>query len=145
MNQLPPFDLAGFSPYRLTVAAQRLSDAFARQYRDQFGISNPEWRVLVHLSQSDGTSVRDIEARVAMEKSKVSRAAKRLEQAGYISKKINETDRRLLHLHLTSKGQSLMTDLLPLADRFQQEIENHLGEAFAGLEAGLNKILEDQE
>lgn len=145
MNQLPPFDLAGFSPYRLTVAAQRLSDAFARQYRDQFGISNPEWRVLVHLSQSDGTSVRDIEARVAMEKSKVSRAAKRLEQAGYISKKINETDRRLLHLHLTSKGQSLMTDLLPLADRFQQEIENHLGEAFAGLEAGLDKILEDQD
>ena len=145
MNQLPPFDLAGFSPYRLTVAAQRLSDAFARQYRDQFGISNPEWRVLVHLSQSDGTSVRDIEVRVAMEKSKVSRAAKRLEKAGYISKKINETDRRLLHLHLTSKGQSLMTDLLPLADRFQQEIENHLGEAFAGLEAGLNKILEDQE
>ena len=145
MNQLPPFDLAGFSPYRLTVAAQRLSDAFARQYRDQFGISNPEWRVLVHISQSDGTSVRDIEARVAMEKSKVSRAAKRLEQAGYISKKINETDRRLLHLHLTSKGQSLMTDLLPLADRFQQEIENHLGEAFAGLEAGLDKILEDQE
>ena len=145
MNQLPPFDLVGFSPYRLTVAAQRLSDAFARQYRDQFGISNPEWRVLVHLSQSDGTSVRDIEARVAMEKSKVSRAAKRLEKAGYISKKINETDRRLLHLHLTSKGQSLMTDLLPLADRFQQEIENHLGEAFAGLEAGLDKILEDQE
>ena len=145
MNQLPPFDLAGFSPYRLTVAAQKLSDAFARQYRDQFGISNPEWRVLVHLSQSDGTSVRDIEARVAMEKSKVSRAAKRLEKAGYISKKINETDRRLLHLHLTSKGQSLMTDLLPLADRFQQEIENHLGEAFAGLEAGLDKILEDLE
>ncbi len=145
MNQLPPFDLAGFSPYRLTVAAQRLSDAFARQYRDQFGISNPEWRVLVHLSQSDGTSVRDIEARVAMEKSKVSRAAKRLEKAGYILKKINKTDRRLLHLHLTCKGQSLMTDLLPLADRFQQKIENHLGEAFAGLEAGLDKILEDQE
>ena len=145
MNQLPPFDLAGFSPYRPTVAAQKLSDAFARRYRDQFGISNPEWRVLVHLSQSDGTSVRDIEARVAMEKSKVSRAAKRLEKAGYISKNINETDRRLLHLHLTSKGQSLMTDLLPLADRFQQEIENHLGEAFAGLEAGLDKILEDQE
>jgi DNA-binding MarR family transcriptional regulator len=145
MNQLPPFDLAGFSAYRLTVAAQKLSDAFARQYRDQFGISNPEWRVLVHLSQSDGTSVRDIEARVAMEKSKVSRAAKRLEQAGYISKQINKTDRRLLHLHLTAEGQSLMTELLPLADRFQQEMETRLGKAFKGLEAGLDKILEDQE
>ncbi|MBQ77557.1 MAG: MarR family transcriptional regulator [Cellvibrionales bacterium] len=145
MNKLPPFDLAGFSPYRLTVAAQKLSDVFARQYRDQFGISNPEWRVLVHLSQSDGTSVRDIEARVAMEKSKVSRAAKRLEQAGYISKQINKTDRRLLHLHLTAEGQSLMTELLPLANRFQQEMETRLGKAFAGLEAGLDKILEDQE
>ena len=145
MNQLPPFDLAGFSAYRLTVAAQKLSDAFARQYRDQFGISNPEWRVLVHISQSDGTSIRDIEARVAMEKSKVSRAAKRLEQAGYISKQINKTYRRLLHLHLTAEGQNLMTELLPLADRFQQEMETRLGKAFKGLEAGLDKILEDQE
>ena len=145
MNQLPPFDLAGFSAYRLTVAAQKLSDAFARQYRDQFGISNPEWRVLVHISQSDGTSIRDIEARVTMEKSKVSRAAKRLEQAGYISKQINKTDRRLLHLYLTSKGQNLMTDLLPLADHFQQEIKTRLGKAFKGLEAGLDKILEDQK
>ena len=75
----------------------------------------------------------------------VAEVAQRLEQAGYISKQINKTDRRLLHLHLTAEGQSLMTELLPLADRFQQEMETRLGKAFKGLEAGLDKILEDQE
>jgi hypothetical protein len=32
-----------------------------------------------------------------------------------------------------------------LADHFQQEIETRLGKAFKGLEAGLDKILEDQK
>ena len=142
MTQNTDFDLAQFTVYRLSVAAQKLSEDFARQYRDQFGISNPEWRVLVHLSQSDGISIRDIEARVAREKSKVSRAAKRLENAGYISKQVNNTDRRLLHLHLTWEGQNLMRKLLPLADRYQKDFEARLGTALKGLDVGLDKILE---
>ena len=78
---LPEFDLAGFLPYRLAVAARRTSEELARQYRSRFGISIPEWRVLVHLAQAGDVSVRDIEARVAMEKYMVSRAAKRLREA----------------------------------------------------------------
>jgi hypothetical protein len=67
--QVPDFDLDGFTPYRLAVAAQKLSEQLAKQYRVKFGISIPEWRVLVHLSRASGNvavSVRDIEARVAM-------------------------------------------------------------------------------
>ena len=41
---LPEFDLAGFTPYRLAVAAEKTSEALARQYRERFGISIPEWR-----------------------------------------------------------------------------------------------------
>lgn len=146
---LPPFDLANFTPYRLAVAAEKTSEALARQYRDRFGISIPEWRVLVHLGQPlDGVatvSVRDIEERVAMEKSKVSRAAKRLESSGYIVKTVDAGDRRLVRLALTDKGRQLMADLLPLAIAYQQQIETLLGEAFAGLETGLDAILDTQQ
>lgn len=150
MTQLPPsipdelrnFDLEHFIPYRLAVAAQKLSEMLARQYRERFDISIPEWRVLVHLTQSDGVSVRDIEARVAMEKSKVSRAASRLEENGFVVKKAHEGDRRLVHLELTPEGRALMADLLPLAEAFQYEISEKLGEAQRGFEAGLDRLLE---
>jgi DNA-binding MarR family transcriptional regulator len=141
---LPDFDLMGFTPYRLAVAAQTLSEQLARHYRTDFGISIPEWRVLVHLAHSGDVSVRDIEIRVAMEKSKVSRAASRLETAGYIVKRVNDSDRRLVQLTLTPKGRALMAELLPVALAFQAEISARLGPALAGLEAGLDTLLKDQ-
>ncbi|WP_425074519.1 MarR family winged helix-turn-helix transcriptional regulator [Sagittula sp. S175] len=144
---LPDFDLARFTPYRLAVAAEKTSEELSRQYRARFGISISEWRVLVHLAQPlDGAatvSVRDIEARVAMEKSKVSRAASRLESAGLIVKAVDAGDRRLVRLGLTDKGRTLMAEILPLALAYQREIEARLADAFAGLEAGLEALLRD--
>ncbi len=142
---LPDFDLAGFTPYRLAVAAKRTSEELARQYRERFGISIPEWRVLVHLAHSGDVSVRDIETRVAMEKYEVSRAAKRLRESGLIERTANTEDRRLVRLALTDKGRALMAELLPIARAYQEEIERRLGDALAGLEAGLDKLLEKTE
>lgn len=140
---VPDFDLDGFTPYRLAVAAQKLSEQLAKQYRVQFGISIPEWRVLVHLHHAGDVSVRDIEARVDMEKSKVSRAASRLETAGYITKGVNDTDRRLLVLRLTDKGEALVARLLPVAMEYQDEMRARLGPLAEGLEAGLSALLSD--
>lgn len=144
-NDLPAFDLERFTPYRLSVAAKRLSEGLARHYRQEFGLSIPEWRVLAHLVHSGNVSVRDIEASVAMEKYEVSRAAARLEQAGYIEKKVNEEDRRLVCLALTSRGEELMAKLLPLAMNYQKDIETRLASAFEGFEAGLDRLLKDAE
>ncbi|WP_253732724.1 MarR family winged helix-turn-helix transcriptional regulator [Thioclava sp. JE_KL1] len=139
--EMPEFDLYSFTPYRLAVAAEKLSERLARQYRDRFGISIPEWRVLVHLAQSDDVSVRDIEARVAMEKSKVSRAASRLEASGLIAKTRHEGDKRLVKLRLTANGRAMMAELLVLANAFQAELEAELGDAATKLETGLDRLL----
>jgi DNA-binding MarR family transcriptional regulator len=139
---LPTFDLARYTPYRVAIVAQLLSEALALRYREQFGISIPEWRVLVHLVHSGGTSVRDIEQKVVMEKSKVSRAAARLTSRGLIAKRPNMRDKRLLHLSLTEKGRQIMSDLLPIARSFQNDIEIKLGPDFAAFERAIEKILE---
>ena len=135
------FDLMRFTPYRLAVAAQVLSEGLARQYRERFDISIPDWRVMVHLAHSGGASVRDIEARVAMEKSKVSRAASRLEDRGLVLKLESTADKRLVHLSLTPAGRAMMDEILPLAAAFQAKIEALLGADFAGFEAGLDRLL----
>lgn len=141
---LSVFDLNRFTPYRLAVAAEKMSEALAKLYRERFGISIPEWRVLVHVADAGEASVRDIEARVMMEKSMVSRAAARLEARGLLSKAINPDDRRLLKLRLTQDGQVLMAELLPLAAEFQRNLETRLAEHISSFEAALDQILNEE-
>lgn len=141
-DALPEFDLSGFLPYRMSLAAERLSAGLARRYRADYGISIPEWRVLAHLAHSGEVSVRDIERRVNLDKSKVSRAASRLESEGYVSKQVNTGDRRLLCLTLTDKGRELMAELIPLALAYQTRLEKALDEHLASLSAAIDVLLD---
>ncbi len=116
------FQLSGFLPYQLAVLASRTSREFAATYGEAFGLTIPEWRVLAHLSQGGDVSVREIHARVDMDKSKVSRAAQTLEMAGLIKKVSNEKDRRLVALSLTRKGRKTMSEITPLANAFADSL-----------------------
>lgn len=138
---MKPFILNEFLPYRLAVVASRMSRAYERRYSAHSGLSVPEWRVLAHLSQSGEVSIREIEVRVDMEKSKVSRAASRLETHGLVAKVVNETDRRLVSLSLTDEGRALMARLVPIALDFQKEMTEALGAEAALFEAGLDKLM----
>lgn len=138
---MPAFDLNDFLPYRLAVAASRVSRAFERRYMAEAGLSVPEWRVMAHLSQTGEVSVREIQARVDMEKSKVSRAASRLEEQGLVTKLENPEDRRLVSLSLTPAGRAVMDRLIPLAEVFQAELRQVLAADGAAFDQGLARIL----
>ena len=62
-------DLAAPLPYQLAVLAARVSRGFADSHRAEFGLPIPQWRALVHLAHADAVSVREIYARVDMDKS----------------------------------------------------------------------------
>ncbi|MCF8511383.1 MAG: MarR family transcriptional regulator [Rhodobacteraceae bacterium] len=136
------FDLSAFLPYQLAVASSRISREFAERYRAEFGLSIPEWRVLAHLAQSDAVSVREIHARVDMDKSKVSRAAARLETSGLIEKRENAEDRRLLDMRLTDKGRALIARIVPIADAYQAEMLAQLGDHAPAFRAALLMLYE---
>lgn len=140
---MTPFALNEFLPYRLAVAATRVSRAFERRYMAETGLSVSEWRVMAHLSQQSEVSVREIQARVDMEKSKVSRAAARLEAQGLITKVINPVDRRLVSLSLTDQGRALMERLIPLANRFNDDLQRILGSKAAAFNASLDRLLNE--
>lgn len=121
------FDLDQFLPYRLSVAAAQVSRRFSARYAAEAGLSIPEWRVLAHLNNSGPVSVRDINLRVNLDKSVVSRAATRLEQVDLLRKSAHHTDQRLVALELTEAGQKLMERLGRVAEDFQKELVAELG------------------
>ena len=137
------FDLNGFLPYQLAVLASRVSREFSTLYKQKFGISVAEWRVVAHLSQEGSVSVREIHKRVDMDKSKVSRAASRLEQRGFVTKSANPDDGRLVSLALTESGQQMIAEMTPIAREFEASVLAELGddaEAFRGLIAQVAKV-----
>lgn len=138
------FDLSAFLPYQLAVVSSRISKEFSELYRAEFGLTIPEWRVLAHLAQSDQVSVREIQARVDMDKSKVSRAAARLEAQGLIEKRENLEDRRLLDMRLTAKGRDLIARIVPIADAYQMQLLAQIGTDAALFRAALLRLLEEK-
>lgn len=122
------FNLDDFLPYQLAELSRRVSGRFSRHYRELYGISVAEWRVVAHLSQETAVSVREIHNRVGMDKPKVSRAATRLEAAGYVKKVVNAHDRRLVELSLTPRGHEMIDTLAPIAAEYQSELQNLLGD-----------------
>lgn len=119
MSRKLDFNLGDFLPYQLAVLANRTSQAFSASYKDTFGFSIPEWRVMAHLHGQAHVSIREIHARVEMDKPKVSRAAQRLELMGYISKTPDADDKRLVRLALTGKGKKAMAQIAPIAGAFE--------------------------
>lgn len=134
------FKLDQFLPYQLSVAAAEISRRFAARYASEAGLSIPEWRVLAHLAHSGAVSVRDITSRVNLDKSVVSRAATRLQEAGHVAKSDHGGDRRLIVLELTPQGHALMDRLAVLAEAFQQELRAELGPDADAFSRGLTRI-----
>jgi DNA-binding MarR family transcriptional regulator len=108
-------DLDHFLPYRLSILSNRASDAIARHYSDRFGLSVPEWRVMAVLGQTPGLSARDVAQRTAMDKVQVSRAVASLVEARRAKREGDEVDGRVTRLSLTTKGQAIYDEVVPLA------------------------------
>ena len=140
------FVLDRFLPYQLNVLAGRLSRGLARRYREAWGISVAEWRVVAHLSQASAVSVREIHDRVDMDKSKVSRAASRLERAGFVTKRANPDDRRLVELALTERGREMIADLAPQALDYERRVLEGLSpRQAAAFRLAVARLLEEDE
>jgi DNA-binding MarR family transcriptional regulator len=108
-------DLDRFLPYRLSVLANRVSRALAAQYRDRFGISIPEWRVLAVLGRDSRLPAVEIAARTRMDKVKVSRAIAALLRKGLVRRQRDPADRRVTRIEATARGREVYGAIARLA------------------------------
>ena len=137
------FDLQDFLPYLLNQAAEATSRGFQAAYRDRYGFTRTQWRVLANLGKFGAMTARDICAISHIEKTKVSRAVAALEQAGMLARAPSPSDRRAELLSLTDRGRAVFADLGGLALAFDRQLRAMLGEGDAGqLVALLRRLAE---
>lgn len=122
-------ELERFLPYRLSVLSNVVSDAIALAYRNRYGLSVPEWRVVAVLARHPGISAAEVGSLTRMDAVTVSRAVSRLLRAGRISRRVSPEDRRRSVLRLSAAGSAVYRAVAPLALRFEAELLAGLGDA----------------
>jgi DNA-binding MarR family transcriptional regulator len=79
------------------------------------GVSIGMWFFLRALWQEDGISQRALSQRVGMMEPTTASALTNMERKGLVRRIRNRTDRRIVNVFLTERGQGLRRELLPLA------------------------------
>lgn len=140
------FRLDDFLPYLLNNAAEATGRAFSAHYRDAYGMSRAQWRIMAHLGRGEPLTASEICVSAHLEKSKVSRAVALLEEAGYLKRAPSDRDRRAEILSLTDAGSKVYADLTNHAQSFQNALTERLGKREAeGLRALLRALTETNE
>jgi len=124
------FDMAGHLIRRLnqistTVFNQRLQDA-------GYDLTPVQYAAMHTLLDHPDIEQAQIAANIAYDRATIGGVIDRLEQKGYISRRISSQDRRARECRLTRKGKNLMEKVSPLVESLQQEILSGLtGDEYA--------------
>ncbi len=107
--------LEGFLPYRLVSLSQRISQALSSIYREEFGVSVAEWRILANLAEKGELSPSEIALQTSMDRARVTRGIKDLRAKKCLLKRPDSSDQRGYRLRLSPAGESLYRKIVPLA------------------------------
>lgn len=106
-------ELQKFFPYRMAVLAETVSQSIAQVYRDQYGLTRDEWRVLAALADCGTVKTSRVIEHTTLEKMQVSRAAARLERDGLLQRLVDPQDGRGWLMRLTPAGRAVYKKVVP--------------------------------
>lgn len=109
MNKL---ELNNFLPYHLSVTSEMVSRALSKVYAG-FGVTIPEWRVMVHLNHHGSLTPSELGIATSMDKARVSRALILMDKKALITREVDQRDKRVSHICLTETGKELFIRIEP--------------------------------
>ena len=141
----PNFDLQSFLPYLLNQAAEATSQSFQTVYRDAFGMTRTQWRVMANLGKYGAMTAADICKITHIEKTKVSRGVQALQDKEFLIRQPVAADRRTELLSLTKQGMTAFHELGERAAAYDQSLRRLLGsDASDALERVLRTLAKSQ-
>lgn len=95
---------------------------------EPLGLTRSQWRVLVHLYRREGVSQTELAAILEIEKPTLGRLVDKLEEKGWVERRIDERDQRARRLVITDAVR-------PMIERMKVFAESVNVDSMAGLDA----------
>jgi DNA-binding MarR family transcriptional regulator len=123
--------------FALAVAARNVI-ALYRPLLEPMGLTHPQYLVMLALWERAPRSLTDLSGELALDPGTLSPLLKRLEAAGYVTRRRTPGDERTLAVELTAAGRALRDE----AERIPPAIVERLGMPLADLDH-LREVLTD--
>ena len=111
-----------FLPITIRDLVEGMAANMSRRITGPFRLTVTEWRILMHLAEHEALTASNIVEHSAMEKSKVSRALRNLEQLGLVERSVAESDQRVKLLRMTELGLKRYRALVPRVLDWEKEL-----------------------
>lgn len=102
--------------------------AYANEKLKSIDLTYAQANVLLQLKVAKSLSQDDLCKRLLLDKARVSRLVKQLEEKDYINKNVSTTDRRIFEISITEKGMMTIDDILAMLDECNEYILKGLSE-----------------
>ncbi|MEL7648931.1 MAG: MarR family transcriptional regulator [Sedimentibacter sp.] len=106
---------------------KQITEAFGKRLENT-EITRIQWIALYHLKSNKIMSQRDLSNLMYVKDSSAGRLIDRLERDGLIKRERNNSDRRIIYVELTEKGDQLITKLLPYGEKFNSDLVKGISE-----------------
>lgn len=104
--------------YRLNYLGKRL---------EPYNIGSGQHLFLMVLSKNDGINQEELSSYLKIDKATTAKAIKKLEEEGYVIRRIDDIDKRAYRVFLTDKGR----DVIPIIDEAVKDWEEFITEGFS--------------
>ena len=93
---------------------------------EPLGLTRSQWRVLVHVYRREGVSQTALAQILEIEKTTLGKLVDRLEQKGWVERRVQEGDQRARRLFITEYARPLIDQMEELAEAVHADALEHV-------------------
>ena len=112
MDHIPTFGLMGLILHRMMNRA--------RSMYQEFDLNRSQASVLFSLHQKKSMSQKELAVQLNMTPPSITSTIQKMERSGYITRKPDPSDQRVMRLELTEKGESCIQTVKMIADQMEE-------------------------
>lgn len=134
-----------FPSIRLSQALYTTSRLLIQQIQsklNEFGLTYPQFLVLMILWENDGLKVYQLGEKLSLDSGTLTPLLKKLESQNLLKRKRGEADERTVSIHLTYPGKSLQSKTQGVISLLELQLEIQLGNEIQNLLPRLEDILD---
>jgi len=117
--------------FLINDVARLLRRNFDRRVQS-LGLTQAQWRAIVHLSRNEGMSQTALADSLEIQPITVTRLLDRMQAAGWVERRSHPADRRAVQLYLTAKST-------PILEEMHARASDTVAESLAGISATTHK------
>jgi MarR family transcriptional regulator for hemolysin len=95
----------------------------------RFGLTRAQWRALKRISYSEGLRQAELAEQLELEPIAIGRVIDRLENAGFVERRADPTDRRAWRLYLTARAHGVVDDMEKISSELFREAQKGISAA----------------